>query len=332
MTLRTVAASLTALALPVVLIAAGTPATAKVADPNPWLLTRVINMAHSGGEAEAPTNTLYAFKRAVALGSDMIELDVQSTKDGKVVVLHNATVDETTNGTGKVAAQPWRMVQKYDAAYWFARGKGTTHGAKPAAYKLRGLRKGERQIKGYQPKDFRIPLLTEVLTAFPTMPINIEIKGSSDDNTASFTRTGRLLAKILNKAARSDIIVTSFNDDALANFHAVAPKIPLAPGIGALTDYFIRGTLPPAGTVALQVPVTYGGTQVMSKEFVAKAHADGYAVHVWFSGSAPDNATTYNAMLDMCADGLMPAKPTLLEKILNDRNIERPGVPGVRPC
>ena len=58
-------------------------------------------MAHSGGETEAPTNTMYAFKRAVKLGSDMIELDVQSTKDKKLVVLHNSTLDETTNGNGQ---------------------------------------------------------------------------------------------------------------------------------------------------------------------------------------------------------------------------------------
>ncbi|WP_460826507.1 hypothetical protein [Nostocoides australiense] len=62
----------------------------------------------------------------------------------------------------------------------------------------------------------------------------------------------------------------------------------------------------------------------MTKEFVARAHRHGYAVHVWFSGSAPDDAATYNAMIDTCADGLMPAKPTLLEQILDERSIERP--------
>lgn len=333
MTLRaTVAASLTALTLPLALVAAGAPATAKAVDENPWLAQRVLNMAHSGGETEAPTNTMYAFKRAVKLGSDMIELDVQSTKDKKLVVLHNSTLDETTNGSGKVVTQKWRAVKKLDAAYWFVPNKGTTDKAKPSAYKLRGARDGDRRIKGYKPDDFRIPLLSEVFAKFPTVPINIEIKGTSDEDAASFLRTGRLLAAMLNDVGRTDVIVTSFNDAALADFHAKAPQIGLAPGREALTAYFLAGTLPPAGTVALQVPVTFGGIQVMSKEFVAKAHADGYAVHVWFSGSAPDNATTYNAMIDMCADGLMPAKPTLFERILDDRDIERPGEPGVHPC
>ncbi len=336
MSLRAVAAaSLTALALPLALVATGSPATANshgAADENPWLTERVLNMAHSGGEAEAPTNTMYAFKRAVRLGSDMIELDVQSTKDNKLVVMHNATLDETTNGTGKVVAQKWRKVKKYDAGYWFVPGEGTTHEAKPAAYTLRGARDGDILVKGYQPDDFRIPLLSEVFKAFPKVPINIEIKGTADDDAASFLRTGRLLARMLDKVGRTDVIVTSFNDAALVDFHGLAPQIGLAPGRAALTAYFLGGTLPMEGTVALQVPVTFSGIPVMSKEFVAKAHADGYAVHVWFSGSAPDTAKTYNAMLNMCADGLMPARPSVFERILDKRDIERPGEPGVDPC
>lgn len=332
MSLRAVAASLTALALPLALVATGAPATAKAADENPWLTERVLNMAHSGGEAEAPTNTMYAFKRAVRLGADMIELDVQSTKDKKLVVMHNATLDETTNGHGKVVAQKWRTVKKYDAGYWFVPGEGTTHEAKAAAYTLRGARDGERKVKGYRPDDFRVPLLSEVFKAFPKVPINIEIKGTADDDAASFLRTGRLLAAMLDQVGRTDVIVTSFNDAALVDFHALAPQIGLAPGRDAITAYFLGGTKPMEGTVALQVPVTFSGIPVMSKEFVAKAHADGYAVHVWFSGSAPDTAKTYNAMLDMCADGLMPARPTLFERILDKRDIERPGEPGVDPC
>lgn len=333
MSLRTAAAAaLTALVVPLVLVTTGTPAGAVAADENPWLTERVLNMAHSGGETEAPTNTMYAFKRAVRLGADMIELDVQSTKDNKLVVLHNATLDETTNATGKVVKQTWRRVKKYDAAHWFVPGEGTTHDAKQAAYTLRGARDGDPRIKGYRPDDFRIPLLKEVFAQFPKVPINIEIKGTADDDDASFLRTGRLLATLLNRVGRTDVIVTSFNDAALVDFHALAPQIGLAPGRDALTAYFLGGTKPMEGTVALQVPVTFSGIPVMSRDFVAKAHADGYAVHVWFSGSAPDNAKTYNAMLDMCADGLMPARPTLFERILDKRGIERPGQPGVDPC
>lgn len=308
-------------------------APAHAAPDNPWLEERVLNMAHSGGEDEAPTNTMYAFKRAAKKGADMLELDVQSTKDGKLVVLHNATVDETTDGTGKVADQTWKRVKKYDAAYWFVRGEGTTHEAAENDYTWRGARNGDKLIpKRYVRKDFRIPLLREVFKEFPDTPINIEIKGTADTDTASYIRTGTLLASFLNRKKRTDVIVGSFNDEALADFHTKAPQIGMSAGRNAMVAYFLSRIPPPEGTVALQVPVKFSGIQVMSKSFVQQAQADGYAVHVWFSGSAPDDAATYNAMINMCVDGLMPSRPSLLERILDKRGIERPGKPGVDPC
>jgi glycerophosphoryl diester phosphodiesterase len=316
--------------------------TAATADPvtgapaaamNPWLERRVLNMAHSGGEDEAPMNTMYAFKRAVALGSDMVELDVQSTADGQLVVIHNATVDETTNGTGRVVDLTLDQVKTLDAAHWFVPGRSAVHGEPDAAYTLRGARYGAVKVPGAKPKDFTVPTLREVIKAFPDVPINIEIKGTADDDTASFERTGRLLAKLLAQTGRThEVIVTSFNDQALALFHSLAPTVDLAPGRDGLFGYFLFGVKPIEGTVALQVPVTFSGIPVATKEFVARAHGDGYAVHVWFSGSAPDDAPTYNTIIDTCADGIMAAKPTLLEEILDERGIERPGRTGVHPC
>lgn len=300
------------------------PTFAAETPPNPWLQQRVLNMAHSGGEDEAPMNTMYAFTRAVALGSDMLELDVQSTADGQLVVIHNATVDETTNGTGRVVDKSLDEVKELDAAHWFVPGRSAVRGLDPTAYPLRGARYGKPKVDGYKPKDFMVPTLREVLKAFPRTPINIEIKGTSDADTASFIRTGTLLAELLNKNGRTDVIVGSFNDAALADFHARAPQVAMSAARSAMLNYFLAGVKPPEGVVAFQVPVTFMGIQVATRAFVARAHADGYAVHVWFSGSAPDDAATYNAIIDTGADGIMPAKPTLLESILDERGIERP--------
>ena len=114
----------------------------------------------------------------------------------------------------------------------------------------------------------------------------------------------------------------------------MAPSRPLelAPGLQGLTNYFFAGVRPIEGTVALQIPVQYSGIPLATPEFIARAHADGYAVHVWFSGTAPDDAATYNSVIDACADGLMPAYPTLLEHIFDERHIPRPGTPGADPC
>jgi glycerophosphoryl diester phosphodiesterase len=324
----------TAVTLPALLatLLAG-PAAGAAVEPNPWLEQRVLNMAHSGGEREAPTNTMYAFERAVERGADMIELDVQSTRDRRLVVLHDATVDETTDGSGKVEAMTLRRVRRLDAAYWFVPRRGTTHDAADRRYRFRGVRTGDRPApEGYQRSDFAVPTLAQVFRRFPGVPINIEIKGTKDSDTASYLRTGRLLAELVNESGRSDVVVTSFNDAAVADFHARSPQTALAPGMQELMTYFLGGARPIEGTVALQVPVEYSGIPVVTREFVARAHADGYAVHVWFSGTAPDDGATYNAMIDACVDGLMPARPTLLERILDRRGIERPGVPGVDPC
>ena len=301
-------------------------------DSNPWLDQRVMNMAHSGGEDEAPMNTMYAFERAEQIGADMLELDVHSSADGHLVVIHDATVDRTTNGTGRVVDMSLEQIRELDAAHWFVPGRSAVHGLPEDAYPLRGARYGEVKVPGHQPKDFRIPTLREVFQRFPDTPINIEIKGTSDTDVPSFLRTGRLLAEFLNKSGRTDVIVASFKDEALVAFHQQAPQIGLAPGLASLATYFFTGVQPMPGTVALQVPVTYQGIPVATREFVERAHADGYAVHVWFSGTAPDDAATYNQIIDTCADGLMPAKPSLLEAILEERGIERPGEPGLDPC
>jgi glycerophosphoryl diester phosphodiesterase len=301
--------------------------------PNPWLRQRFLHMAHAGGENEAPANTMYAFRRAVALGADMIELDVHSTADDRLVVIHDATVDATTNGTGRVRDLSFRQVHALDAAYNFVPGQNAVPGLPPESYPLRGIRTHDRRPpRGYRAADFAIPSLRQVLRTFRQVPINIEIKGTSDDDTESFLHNARLLATALNKTGRTDIIVTSFNDLAVAAFHELAPQIPLAPGRDELIAYFLTGQRPIDGTVALQVPVQFEGIPVATPEFVARAHADGYAVHVWFSGTAPEDEATYNALIDACVDGLMVAWPARLEQLLDERQIARPGTPGIDPC
>jgi len=313
--------------------AATAGATPDTAPDNPWLQRRFLNMAHSGGEREAPMNTMYAFKRAVARGADMIELDVQSTADDHLVVAHNASVDETTNGTGLIRDMTLRQVRALDAAYNFVPGRSAVPGLDPSSYPLRGVRTYRKWPPfGFHPSDFAIPTLAEVLWYFRWTPVNIEIKGTSDDDVESFKHTARLLADLLNRTGRTDVIVTSFNDEAIATFHELAPRIGLAPGLNALVAYFLTGQRPPEGTVAVQIPVQFNGLPVATPEFVARAHADGYAVHVWFSGTAPEDEATYNSLIDRCVDGLMPALPTLLERILDRRHIARPGTPGRHVC
>lgn len=320
------------LATPASATGSASEATVRTAAENPWLDMRVMNMAHQGGENEAPSNTMYAFERAVGLGADLIELDVHATADDQLVVIHDATVDRTTGGAGSVPEMTVEELRALDAAYNFVPGRGTVPDLPPESYPFRGVRTGEvPPPAGYTPDDFAIPTLAEVLPAFPDTPVNIEIKGTSDLDIGSFLRTAELLAEFLNDVGRTDIIVVSFNDLAVSRFHSLAPDVPVAPGITGILGFVTLGLSPGPGVVALQIPVEYNGIKIATPSVVRRAHQRGYAVHVWMSGQQ-ENDALYHELIDMCVDGIMPAFPARLEKVLDDRGIVRPGEPGVDPC
>ena len=77
--------------------------------------------AHRGSKGTHPENTLTSFKEAVRVGSDGIELDVHLTKDGHLVVIHDETVDRTTNGTGEIRNLTLAKIKAMDAGSWFSR-------------------------------------------------------------------------------------------------------------------------------------------------------------------------------------------------------------------
>jgi glycerophosphoryl diester phosphodiesterase len=329
-----------ALVLALALIAlAPAPSASPAKDPrpllqNPWPERRVLHMAHQGGEFEFPSNTMYAFKRAVAEGADMLELDVHATADGRLAVIHDATVDRTTDGGGLVSETRWRRLKKLDAAYNFVPGRNAVSGLDPSAYPLRGVRTGDRKPpRGYHRRDFRVPLLAEVFRRFPKTPINIEIKGDADSDQASFDRTAELLARFLNRRPRraGEVIVVSFNDAALARFRELAPGSSIAPGLGAVARYVLASVPPPPGTVAIQIPVQFQGIPLATAEFVARAHADGFAVHV-FPDAGEEGDALYGQLLGNCVDGIMTAFPSRFERYLRQHHIVRPGRRGIDPC
>jgi glycerophosphoryl diester phosphodiesterase len=289
---------------------------------NPWLERRVWNIAHQGGENEAPSDTLYAFKTALTKGVDMIELDVHATKDGEIVVLHDTTVDRTTNGTGRVDELTLAQIKALDAAHWFVPVKGTTHSAEESEYIFRGVATGAvPPPAGFEPNDFTIPTLREVLETFPDFPTNVEIKNTLPD-TAPYEK---ILADLLREFGRSDdVIVVSFLDHAIELFKLWAPEIHTATATveTAIFHTSARGALPGLPNpryVALQVPVIFDAipglpVEVVNADFVANAHANGLAVHVWTINDVP----TMCALLDMDVDGIMTDFPTVLEQVLSD--------------
>jgi glycerophosphoryl diester phosphodiesterase len=310
---------------------AAAPSAAQAAE-NPWLERRVLHFAHQGGEFEAPSSTMFAFHTALDKGADVLELDVQTTSDEQLVVIHDRTLDRTTNGSGPVREHTLAQIQALDAAYNFVPGRNAVIGLEPSSYPYRGVRSGaERPPAGFRRRDFRVPTLREVLRAFPHVPLNIEIKGDE----AEALHTAGKLADVLAREGRMDVIVVSFNQAAVDAFHASAPSIPVAPGVNGMASYILGGGSPGEGVKAFQVPLkfTVGGTtlDITTPEFVSRAHRDGYAVHVWLDDSE-ENDATYARVLDMCVDAIMTAYPARFESFLRERRPPRPAKGGSDGC
>jgi len=168
---------------------------------NPQRQFPVLVIAHRGASGECPENTLAAFRRAMDLGADMLECDVQCSRDGTVVVMHDARVDRTTDGHGWVRCLTWRELKQLDAGVWFS-----------AAFR------GER-------------LLTlEDLLAFTAgkVLLNIEIKRAVLQ-ARHIRRTAEKVATLIaHGQLQKTILVSSFDPCALAHVKACQPDISTA--------------------------------------------------------------------------------------------------------
>ena len=255
---------------------------------------RPLVFAHRGGGGLFPENTIEAFEYSVDLGVDVLELDIHSTSDGKLVVLHDRTVDRTTNGQGNVSDLTLEELKKLDAGYKF-----TTDGGQTFPFRGRGI---------------TIPTLEEVFAAFPTMTFNIEPK----QQTPSITKP--LCSILREKNATGNVIVGSFRQEVLDEFRAECSEVATSASPAEASQflaYYKTGIAasytPPMQ--ALQVPENVGYLNVVSKDFVEAAHKLNLKVHVWTINKPED----MQRLLDIGVDGIMTDYPDRLLNLLNNR-------------
>ena len=300
---------------------------------NRWIRADPLLIAHQGGDDEFPSNTLYAYRRALRAGAEMLELDIGVSRDGHVVVMHDTTVNRTTNGHGRVSSKTLRQVKRLDAGYWFSRlgPDHYRHGRRRSAYPFRGIATGKRPApKGFRGADFRVPTLREVLRAFPHTPINIEIKArTKKERTSEYVRNAKFLARTLRRVRRRDLIVVTVSQRAIDRFHALLPGIDVAPAEDGLVNWGFRGGSPGAGVAAFQIPITYDYHGILvrplTRERVIRAHREGYAWHTWFDDEDPDVPATWRELVRHCVDGIMTARPRALARVLR-------AYPSPTPC
>lgn len=289
---------------------------------NPWLHRRVIGLAHAGGEDENPHSTIFAFDQAQRAGATMLDMDLQLSKDGVPVVMHNDTVDRTTNGTGAVTDLTFAQLHALDAAYWFTETCWACSGRPVEDYVYRGVRTGAKPPPlGATADDFGVPSLEEVFQRFPDAYFDIEIK----DDGAEVPELAQKTADLIHRYHLSDrVVVASFGQPGMDVFRAAAPDVATSATLDEAKAFFLQGTVPTNAQV-LDIPPFYNlnGTKitVVSPEFVAKAHAAGLAVWVWMDSNDEQNADFYGSLLDMGVDGINASRPSVLMNLLRSRGV-----------
>jgi len=264
-------------------------------------LGRPIVLAHTGGEDEFPASTMFAFGESMKAGVDMLDLNVQLTHDGVLVVHHDEAVDGATNGTGKLADLDDAAIRALDDAYWFT-AECVCKDRPASAYLYRGMRTGERPPPaGYTADDFAVPTLRELISRYPDVPLNIEVKGTGQPAIAA----ARELISELTELGRLDAtVISSFDDQVVDAVHAMAPSVEVSPGLGASSAWVLSGTPLPAGERILQLPPRYEGVEVLTPDVIARSHAAGYVIWVWPDDRSLENASGYASLLAEGMDGL----------------------------
>ena len=233
-------------------------------------------IAHRGYRTKYPENTLVAFQAAIDAGADMIELDVLLSKDREMVVIHDESLDRTTNGQGMVKDYTLSELKALDAGSWF-----------DACFK------GER-----------LPMLEEVLeTVDGRIPINIEIKKSAyEPHHPPDAIEQQVVELVARKNAVENVLISSFEWRVLENL-TVLKK---APAIALLSRYPELGN-PLEACKRLGAFSWHPSSLMLEKEHVRKMHEAGILVFPWNVGTPEDMART----LEMDVDGLIVDDPPL---------------------
>ena len=272
-----------------------------------FTLGRPVVLGHAGGEDVAPHSTMYAFAESVRAGVDILDIDIQRTKDGVLIVQHDDTTKRTTETNANIADLTYAQVNALDNGYWFSKTcGGTCTGQADDDYIFRGIRTGAvAPPAGYSADDFAVVKFSDVAERWPDYVLNIEIKGKGSDAYV----TAQLLADEIARLGRTDsTVVTSFEDDVVNKFHEFAPKVRMSPGLNVMTAYVLAGGSIPTWENILQVPPEYQGIKVFDAAFVEKTKADGLFNWVWPNGVDEDVAG-YMALFTQGADGINASDP-----------------------
>jgi len=247
--------------------------------------THPLVFAHRGGARLAPENTLVAFARGLACGADGVELDVHLSRDGIPVVIHDATLERTTNGSGPVAARTAAELAALDA----------------------GARFGATEGHPFRERGHGVPTLAAVLERHPDARVIIELKYG----TAALARA--VVDVVRRFAAEERVCLGSFQQEALDAARTLAPRVATSASEPearwTLYRSWVRWPwMPRRPYTAFQVPERSGRLQVVSPGFIRQVHREGQVVQVWVVDEEADS----HRLFAWGVDGVISDRPDLI--------------------
>ena len=289
-----------------------------------------IIVAHRGGRDEFPQNTLEAFYNAYSIDENVImETDVNITKDGVLILLHNELLDATTNVTG--LASDWNytdlIAERVDFGYDNPT-EDTVLAGEREYFTVNGERRFPTDVSypdGVEPRDEKIYLATtleELLVAFPKNRISVEIKQSGELGLKAVAEAIRLIEK---HDAFDRVILASFHGEIfrevrrLQKQNLVPDEFMYSPGIIGIAKYFALVALGIDsmyldGVAVLQIPMEEVAINFATKRIVDTAHKHNVAVHYW----TVNDEDEMRYLIELGADAIMTDNPSLLKKILEE--------------
>lgn len=267
-----------------------------------------LNIARAGGDLIGPQSTLFAMAQSIEEGAIMLELDVQVTADGVLVVQDDDTVDKTTNATGLVAALTLEELQALDNAYWFAPACSPCQDRPAEEYVYRGVRSGAvPPPEGFSAEDFRVPTLRETVERFPTAAFDIEIKGSG---FSALTTVVALARDIDELGISESVIVVSLDSGLVRAFETLSQGVATSPGTASITKWFVEGEPLDERYRVIQVAPEFEGLPILTETFWEAADRDDLVVWVWMNNPpSQDNTEFYQELIAGEADGIIAGRP-----------------------
>jgi glycerophosphoryl diester phosphodiesterase len=240
---------------------------------------------HRGAAGVAPENTMPAFRQALVDGAGYLELDVHATRDGVVVVIHDPTLERTTNGAGVVRERTFAEIERLDAGYRFEQ---------EGSYPFRGRR-------------VRVPRLEEVVEEFPEAALNIEIK------QAEPAVEDAVVSLLERKGALERTLLAAEDDRIMRRIRSRAPGAATSASFGETREFFERcftarleGYVPEAR--ALQIPERFGDVELVNPATLAAIRRFGLELHVW----TVNEESAIERLLRLGVDGVMSDFPSRL--------------------